>query len=60
MREMGGVTSSFPAATNPSRWQRSTPYNNPFLFVIPSAARDLQFRGPFLEMFYELRPCKAS
>ena len=42
--------------TRPVRWQRSFPYNNPPLFAIP---RDLQFRGPFLEMFFSRAGWKA-
>jgi hypothetical protein len=47
------VVANAPRLNNrPVRWQRSSLYDNPLLFVIPSEARDLQFRRPFVEMFF--------
>src|ERR1700756_4511936 len=34
-------------------WQQSYAYNHPLLFVIPTGAERLRFRGPFVEMFFD-------
>ena len=58
----GALWTSPPTRNRPVLWQRSSPFSNPLLFVIPSAARDLQcaLRGPHMHRAPQYRHPERS